>query len=70
MADPVIMCANERWKSVSRTFFQLGSVLFAATTVKVYDAQRFTLEALFWLLITFCLIFAGWKVLTLLESET
>ena len=69
MADPVIMTANERWKSVSRTFFQLGAVLLAATTVKIYEAERLTLETLSWLLVTSCLIFAGWKVLVLLESE-
>jgi hypothetical protein len=70
MADPKIMCANERWKSVSRTFFQLGSVLLAATTVKAYGDQRFTLETLTWFLLTCCLMYVGWKVLVLLESET
>lgn len=70
MADPVIMCANERCKSVSRTFLQLGTILFAATTVRIYEERQFTLETLSWLLATCCLMFVGWKILILLESET
>lgn len=70
MADPVIMCANERCKSISRTFLQLGSVLFAAAAVKIYGEAILTLEAALWLLASFGLMFLGWKMLVLLESET
>lgn len=70
MADPVIMTANERWKSLSRTAFQLGAVLISAATVKTYGDSSFSLEVAVWFAVAFALMFVGWKVLTLLESES
>lgn len=70
MADPVIMCANERWKSVSRTLFQLGSLLFAAAIVKIYGSFTLTLETGCWLIAALGITYVGWKVLILLESES
>jgi hypothetical protein len=70
MADPVIMCANERCKSISRTLFQVGSVLFAAAAVKIYNETSLIFEAALWLSAAFGLMFLGWKMLILLESET
>ena len=70
MADPVIMTANERWKSLSRTLFQLGAVLASAATVEIYDDGALSLETAIWLLCALGLMFIGWKVLILLESES
>ena len=69
MADPKIMCENERTKSISRTLFQLGSVLFAAAAVKIYG-EGLSIEAASWSLTAFALMFVGWKILILIESES
>ena len=60
---------NERYKSVSRTFFQLGSALLAAALAKSYAAGSFSPETAGWFLISIVLIWSGWIVLGLLESE-
>lgn len=72
MADPVIMAANERIKSISRTMMQLGAALLAGAIVRMYADAAVSLEPLMWLLGAGALIFAAWKMLMLmlLESET
>ena len=70
MADPVIMCNNERWKSVSRTLFQIGSVLGSAAFIEMYRRDSMTLETGGWLVGAAGLMYAGWKVLMFLESES
>lgn len=69
MADPQIMVANERWKSLSRTLFQLGAVLLSASAVEVYRDAALTIEVAVWSAAAFGLIYVGWKVLILLEPE-
>lgn len=70
MADPAIMAANEQWKSISRTMFQLGTVLLSATVLEIYRRGLIALETASWLVGAFALMFVGWKVLHLLESAT
>ncbi len=70
MADPVIMCQNERWKSVSRTLFQLGAVLLSAAVIETYRGDSVTLETAGWSIGAAALMYAGWKVLMFLESES
>lgn len=70
MADPVIMTANERIKSVSRTLLQLGSALLAATAVRVYAEGAVSLETGGFFLTSSMLMWVGWKSLIGLESET
>jgi hypothetical protein len=60
---------NERYKSVSRSLFQLGSALLAAAVVKIYSSQTVTIETGSWLFVAFVVIWSGWQVLALLESE-
>lgn len=69
MADPQIMTENERIKSISRTLLQVGSALFAAALVKAYGANGLALETAAWLLTAAALMFLGWKILILLDSE-
>ena len=64
------MCQNERWRSASRTLLQLGTVLLSATVIEMYRGGRATLETGVWLTIAAGLMYAGWKVLILLESES
>ncbi len=59
MADPVIMTANERWKSLSRTCFQLGAVLLSAAVVETYNDGALSLETGGWFLGSCALILAG-----------
>jgi hypothetical protein len=64
-----VIRANERYRSASRTLFQLGAALIAAAVVRGYDDGRVTVETLGWLLASFALIWAGWLILGLLDSE-
>jgi hypothetical protein len=50
--------------------FQLGAVLLSAAVIEMYRNGRATLETGGWLTIAAGLMYAGWKVLTLLESES
>jgi len=61
--------ANERYKSISRTLFQFGAALGAAAVVKVYSDKGIGLEAVGWLATSFALIWVGWLILGLLDSE-
>ena len=70
MADPVIMSANERIKSISRTLMQTGSALFAAAAVRSYAENTLSLETGGWALTATGLIWVGWKMLIRLESES
>jgi hypothetical protein len=70
VADPVIMCQNERWKSVSRILFQLGIILGSAAFIEMYRRDSVTLETVGWLVGAAGLIYAGWKVLMFLETES
>ena len=69
MVDPEIMVANERWKSISRTLFQFGAVLASAAAVELYRDAALTMETVAWSMGASALMFAGWKVLILLEPE-
>lgn len=64
-----VIRANERYRSASRTLFQLGAALLAASAVKLYDQQRLTLETVGWLVGSSVLIWSGWILLGLLDSE-
>lgn len=70
MADSSTITANERLKAISSALFQLGTALFGAGFVKIYVDQAIGLEASGWILTALGLMFAGWKVLYLLESES
>lgn len=50
--------------------FQLGTALFAAAVVKGYVDGGAGLEVISWFLVSFALMFVGWKVLYLLEPES
>ena len=69
MADSSTITANERLKAISSALFQLGTALFGAGFVKLYVDKAISLEALGWIFTSLTLMFAGWKVLYLLESE-
>ena len=69
MADPTNLRANERFNAMSGASIQLGTALFAAAVVKVYVDQAFTWEAGGWSSIAAMLIWLGWKLLGLLETE-
>jgi len=70
MADPIIMAANERTKSVSRTLLQIGSALCAAAAVRGYNANWVSLEVGGWFLASCMLMWVGWKMLIRLEPES
>lgn len=70
MVDSTTLIANERLKTVSNVLFQLGTALFGAGFVKIHVDQAIGLEALGWILASLTLMFAGWKVLFLLEAES
>jgi hypothetical protein len=70
MADPVIMAANERVKSISRTLLQIGSALLAAATIRIYTDNWVSLEAGGWILTAAALMWLGWKILIRLEPES
>ena len=67
--SPPAYIGNERWKSVSRTLFQLGSALLAAAAVRLYGSLTFDWTLALWSIGAGALISGGWKVLSLLESE-
>lgn len=69
MADQPPHVTNERYRSVSRTLFQLGAALLAAGVVKVYSARQLSFETLGWLFAASVVIWIGWLVLGLLGSE-
>lgn len=48
MADEPPYVDNERIKSVSRTLFQLGGALFAASAVKLYGDRAIGFEVVLW----------------------
>ena len=60
---------NERFKSVSRTLFQLGAALLAAASVKFYSDVTITIETACWIVASVGLMWLGWIILGLLESE-
>lgn len=70
MADDRIIRLNERLKLVSGGTFQLGTALLAASIVKAYLAGAVSLETLSWLIGAFALMYAGWKILLLLEADS
>jgi hypothetical protein len=61
--------ANERFRSISRTMFQLGAALLGAAVVKAYGAGGLTSETAGWCVGAASLIWVGWQVLGLLDSE-
>ncbi len=66
----MIMAANERWKSISRTLFTVGSALDGAAIVKGYNVNWVDWEVALWFLGGIALMFLGWKMLGMLESES
>lgn len=69
MSNSSVLTSNERLKAISSALFQLGTALFGAGFVKLYVDKAIGLEASGWILTALTLMFAGWKVLDLLESE-
>lgn len=69
MADEPPYVDNERIKSVSRTLFQLGGALFAASAVKLYGDRAIGFEVVLWFLVSGIVMWVGWLILALLESE-
>ena len=61
--------ANERYKSISRTLFQFGAALAGASAVKVYSDKALSFETITWVISSAALIWVGWLVLGLLDSE-
>jgi len=69
LKDRKVIRSNERYRSVSRTLFQLGAALLAAAAVRVYSDQTFSPETLVWLSSSASLMWTGWLILGLLDSE-
>lgn len=67
---PSQIAANERLKLISSGLFQLGTALFAASVVKTYVENTFSLEGGSWFLTAGILMSVGWKVLYLMEPES
>jgi hypothetical protein len=69
LKDPRIIRANERYKAIAGALTNLGTGLLAAAVVKMYADGKATLETASWFIPAGVLMFVGWQVLGLLDSE-
>lgn len=69
MTRAEIIVLNERVKAVSHVFFNLATALAAATATRVYLLGTMDISATTWSMGIVALVFVGWKVLYLLETE-
>lgn len=69
MSEPAVLRANERYKAVANALWTLGTALFAAGVVRGYQDRAVSIEILGWFFTASVLIWLGWKVLGLLETE-
>ena len=60
---------NERYRALSRTLFQLGGALLGATAVRLYQNLALDWALVVWSVGAASLIWVGWLILGLLESE-
>lgn len=60
---------NEKIKALATISGQLGTALFAAAAVRIYDKSKLEAASAFWILVSFVLIWVTMWSLGKLESE-